>query len=131
MYEDKLKEAKKSYYNNIVEDLKESDVGKWYSKLKRMSCDEKAKNEAVYVENLVNFPMDIQAEKIADAFAKISNEYEPLEEKDVDISEASNEKPFPYITSFKIHKKIKKMKNKTSTVFGDIPWKIVKNNCQT
>ena len=128
VYKEKLREAKESYYEDIVEDLKESDVGKWYSKLKRMSCDEKAKNKAVFVESLANLPKEVQAEKIADAFAKVSNEYGRLNEKDVDINEASNEKPFPYITPFKIHKKIKKMKNKSSTVLGDIPWKIIKNN---
>ena len=86
-----------------------------------MFCDEKNRNENVYVESLANLPMEVQAERIADSFAKVSNEYEPLKEEDVDMSELKNKKPLPYITAYKIHKKIKKMKTKISTVIGDIP----------
>ena len=64
--------------------------------------------------------MEVQAERIADSFAKVSNEYEPLKEEDVDMSELKNKKSLPYITAYKINKKIKKMKTKISTVIGDI-----------
>ena len=93
-----------------------------------MSCDEKNRNENVYVESLANLPMDVKAERIADSFVKVSNEYEALKDEDVDINKATNTKPSPYITAYKIHKKIKKMKTKTSTILGDIPWKIIKSN---
>ena len=126
MYDNTIKEAKEKYYCDIVDDLKTSDVGKWYSKLKRMSSDDKSRSDKINVESLNNFSVDIQAEKIADSFAKVSNEYEPLKSEDVDISQASNSKPFPWITREKIQKKIQKMKSKTSTVIGDIPWKVIK-----
>ena len=32
----KCKEAKEKYYTNIVQDLKESNISQWYSKVKRM-----------------------------------------------------------------------------------------------
>ena len=71
MYNEKLTEAKEKYYNNIVKDLKTSDVGKWYSKLKRMSSDDQSKCDNVNVNSLIDFPQNIQAEKIADSFQKI------------------------------------------------------------
>ena len=121
-----MDEAKKNYYTNIVKDLKTSDIGKWYSKLKRMSCNDQTKLNEVNVTSLINMPADIQAEKIADSFAFISNEYQPLKTEDIDINQATNRKSVPWITPARINEKIWKMKTKTSTVINDIPWKIVK-----
>ena len=126
LFETKSEEAKSNYYTNIVEDLKTSNVGKWYSKLKRMSCNDQTKLNEVNVTSLINVPSDIQAEKIADSFASISNEYEPLKNEDIDINQATNRKPMLWITPDRINQKIQKMKTKTSTVINDIPWKIVK-----
>jgi hypothetical protein len=125
LFNQKSVEAMESYYTNIVEDLKTSNVGKWYSKLKRMSSDDRTKCDQVNVLSLNDLPHDDQAEKIADSFAQVSNEYEPLKSEDIDINQAKNSKPFPWITRKKICHKIRKMKAKTSTVIDDIPWKIV------
>ena len=127
IYQEKSDEAKENYYTNIVEDLKTSNVGKWYSKLKRMSTDDKTKCDKVNVLSLTDLPPNAQAEKIADSFAKVSNEYQPIKSEDIDVIQATNCKPLPWITLEKIRQKIKKMKSKTSTVIGDIPWKIVKD----
>ena len=126
VYRQKSDEAKENYYSNIVEDLKTSNVGKWYSKLKRMSCGHRSQCDKVNVQSLSNLAADTQAEKIADSFAFISNEYEPLKSEEIDVNQATNRKPFPWITPDQIHQKIKKMKSKTSTVINDIPWKIIK-----
>ena len=44
-FEEKFSEEKEKYYTNIVEDLKISQPGQWYSKLKRMSSHDQAKSE--------------------------------------------------------------------------------------
>ena len=126
VYRQKSDEAKESYYSNIVEDLKTSNVGKWYSKLKRMSCDDQSQSSKVNVLSLTDLASNIQAEKIADSFAQISNEYEPIKTEEIDVDQATNRKLFPWITPDQIFQKIKKMKSKTSTVINDIPWKIIK-----
>ena len=92
-----------------------------------MSTDDKTKCDKVNVLSLTDLPPNAQAEKIADSFAKVSNEYQPIKSEDIDFSQATNCKPLPWITLEKIRQKIKKMKSKTSTVIGDIPWKIVKD----
>ena len=92
-----------------------------------MSTDDKTKCDKVNVLSLTDLPPNAQAEKIADSFAKVSNEYQPIKSEDIDVSQATNCKPLPWITLEKIRQKIKKMKSKTSTVIGDIPWKIVKD----
>ena len=61
-----------------------------------------------------------QADVIADRFSEISNLYEPLNSDDVEDS-----KPLPLFEPYEIYEKIKKMKKKASTVFGDIPWKVI------
>ena len=38
---------KESYYKNMVEDLKVSNVGQWYSKVKRMSSIDPTSDEKV------------------------------------------------------------------------------------
>ena len=91
-----------------------------------MSCDNQTVSGQVYVESLSNLSTSTQAEKIADSFAKVSNEYLPLKSEDIDLNQAANVKPFPWITPSKIHQKIHKMKSKTATVIGDIPWKVIK-----
>ena len=84
-YEEKLREVKAKYYDDIVEDLTESDKGKGCSKLKKMSFDEKNMYENFYVESLANYSIDIQAEKIVDYFAKVSYGNEALNLYQLDL----------------------------------------------
>ena len=120
-----LSDAKAKYYSDIVDDLKESDVGKWYSKIKRMSCDEQENNNDVEVLNMIGVPVHIQTERIADSFARVSNEYKHLKTSDIDLNLATNTTSMPMITEEMIFQSIYKMKSKISTVAGDIPWKII------
>ena len=63
------------------------------------------------VKSMVDDPLIIQVEKIAESFARVSQEYEPLQKEDIDINEARNLKPVPWITSEKINGKIQKIKS--------------------
>ena len=75
-FKQRCTEEKANYYNSMVKDLKTSQPKQWYSKLKRMSSIDQTKNEDVLVENIASMSNKDQAEKIADEFAKVSNEYE-------------------------------------------------------
>ena len=116
---------KSKYYQNIVEDLKFSNPGQWYSKLKRMSSHDQAKSDEPVVLSIAELPNQIQAELIADEFSAVSNLYEPLRKDDI-IDERNEGRPFPNMTPYFVHQKIKQMKNGKSTVNGDIPIKIIK-----
>ena len=63
----------------MVKDLKQSKPGQWYSKLKRMSNHDQIKQQEINVQSFVGIPDIEQVELIADKFAKISQEYEPLD----------------------------------------------------
>ena len=116
---------KETYYENIVQDLKTSNPGKWYSKVKRMSNLDPTKEDKVLVEQLMGLPSSVQAELIADQFAAISNEYDPLNSDEIDIPNLSTSKACPLFEPFQVYQKIVKMKKKSSTVQGDIPWRII------
>ena len=88
-----------------------------------MSQIGQCKDENICVQELNDLPSQAQAECIADRFAEISNLYQPLNLEDVDIPDET--KPAPLFEPLHIHKKIKSMKKKTSTILGDIPWKII------
>ena len=50
------------------------------------------------MSSLRNLHPEAQAEKIADNFVKVSNQYEPLRSEDIDISQSSTSKSVPWIT---------------------------------
>ena len=124
-YLKKCVEEKEKYAANIVLDLKESNPSKWYSKLKRMSGQNKDKGE-VNVAELDGIYDKLQAEIIADHYAQVSNEYEPI--KTSDFEEYSDLSKFSPITldPEKIMKIIKKMNHKAATLDGDLPIRIIK-----
>ena len=70
-----------------------------------MSCNDQSESTEVNVTSLINDPINIQSEKIADNFASISNEYEPLKYEDFDINSAKNKSQVPWITPNRINKK--------------------------
>ena len=87
IYLEKCAEEKEKYYKNIVEDLKTSQPGMWYSKLKRMSSHNQAQSEMPTVQSFLGIPDQIQGEKIADQFSEISHLYEPLKTEDISLEE--------------------------------------------
>ena len=126
LLEEKCEEAKSNYYINIVSDLKSSNPGQWFSKLKRMSSHDQMKNEKVNVEELMNFSDSEQAEIIAENFTKVSNQYKPLKTEDIDLELASNQKPIPVLEEHQVYEFLKNIKTNTATVKDDIPAKIIK-----
>ena len=69
LFSDMADQLKEFYYKNMVEDLKTSNVGQWYSKIKRMSSIDPTQEDKVNVEEIMDLPSQQQAEKIADSFA--------------------------------------------------------------
>ena len=127
-YLEKCSMEKQKYYENIVADLKTSDPSKWYSKLKRMSGQDKDKSngDGINVAELDGIYDKLQGEIIADHYAQISNQFEPI--KSEDFAEYLDLSSFTPITvePEKVKKIISKMNHKAATVDGDIPAKLIK-----
>ena len=117
---------KAKYFENIVKDLKESNPGQWYSKLKRMSGQEIKRAENVLIPELEGKSDKSQAEIIADHYAEISNSFEPLNKEDFQefLTKNSSSLP-PTVEIGSVVQKIKSMNKKAATLEGDIPMKVI------
>ena len=76
-YLKKCSEEKQKYAERIVSDLKTSNPSKWYSKLKRMSGQDK-NDDTINVTELDGIYDKLQAEVIADHYAEVSNQFEAI-----------------------------------------------------
>ena len=124
-YDKKLKMAKQRYKRAKIDDVLTSSERQWYSKLKRLSQYDQEKHEPVKVEAIENFTDQIQAEIIAESFAKISNEYKPIDRKQIKISSYTPES-IPYFCPNQVEKKLEKIKANKASVPGDIPAIVIK-----
>lgn len=124
-YQKEVKDAKASYYQNIVKDSKNSKPNKWYSKLKRMGSYDQLKYEKVNVESISNLSNQEQAEAIADQFEEISKMYEPLRQSDLP-SIFPMDSPPPRVHPHEVCEFINDLNNTKSTQPGDLPIKLAK-----
>ena len=120
IFQKKLNSAKKNYYKKIVMDLKTSNPGQWFSKLKRMSNHDQNKFYEVICAEISELDDQSQSELIADYYERISNRYQPLKNEDIEMP-GIRESTTPYFTPNKVFHYLKKIKTKTSTVIDDIP----------
>ena len=124
-YKKEVNSAKKKYYKKIVKDLKTSKPSQWYSKLKRLCSYDQHKSDPVVVESIKHLTDKEQVEVIADKFAKVSQEYEPLKTEDIEVPEF-HESSIPSFKPCQVKSKLEKLKTNKSVPPNDIPTKIVK-----
>ena len=90
-----------------------------------MSSYDQLKSEQVNVENICDLTDKEQVEIIAENFAKISNEYDPVDPGQITL-DPSNDKPMPIIEPYEVFEYLKKIKTNTATVKDDVPAKLIK-----
>ena len=82
-YKSKVRASKRLYYKKSIH-LKESNPGQWYRQIKLLTkYDEK--EDKLKVESLKHLGDDAQAEAIAEKFASIANEFQPLDRQAIHI----------------------------------------------
>ena len=119
-YKKEVAKAKKRYYRDIIKDLKTSNVSQWFSKLKRLCSYDKIKTEPVVVDSIKHLDNQEQAEAITDKFAKVSQEYEPLQNSEIDIPDFDPEE-IPVFKQEDVQKHLEKVKLKKAVPPGDLP----------
>ena len=124
-----FQKAKKKYKRDIIDDLKYSKSGEWYSKLKRISRYDQGKSETLQVEEISQLSDQEQAERIADQLAEISNTYKEVELSDINIPHFKAE-DIPQFSAARVEKFILRLKSNKATPPGDIPVKIIKEFSQ-
>ena len=83
------------------------------------------KRDIPTVEELRDLPDQEQANLIADNFARIQNEYNPLKKEDISIP-AFNKSDIPVFPVATVWLALTKIKVNKSTVPGDFPAKLIK-----
>ena len=79
-----VKDQKENFYKDMIADLRQKNPSQWYSSLKRITGLDQ-RSETVQIEKISNLGDEEQAEKIAEYFSSIPNEYEPLNSSDIEI----------------------------------------------
>ena len=125
IYNDQLKLAKKSFYRRRIKNLRKVNPGKWYGELKKLTSYDQQRSEEIIVESIKDLTIPEQAEKIADKFAEVSNEYDKLKTEDIEFP-FFTEDDIPQFTEDQVKKVLREMNTRKSNVKGDIPAKIFK-----
>ena len=125
-FKKEAKLAKSNFYKKKVADLKLSKPGQWYSCLKKITSQDKQKNEQPNVEEIRHLPDLDQAEQIADQFARIQNEYEPLLKDDISVPKFE-ESDIPVFSPAQVWFALTKLNANKSTVTGDFQAKLSKH----
>ena len=98
---------------------------RWYRELKKLTSFDQHLSEEVIVEDIKHLSDIEQAEKIADKFSAVSQEYYKLEDGDVEIPQFE-ESEIPIIEEDEIREILEEINANKSNVTDDIPAKILK-----
>jgi hypothetical protein len=120
----KKRKAVKTFYSEFVHELKESDPSSWYKMAKCIGALDQMNGQDIAVEELEGLSNQESAEVIAEHFAKISNEYSPLNFKNLPCYLPA-ERP-SQVEEHDVCKRLQKLKNTRSTFEIDIPNKLGK-----
>ena len=125
IYRKELLSAKRAYYRKKIHSLRTSNSKSWYKNIKRL-VGEDASDVKIDVEDIRCLSGEEQCELIADKFAEVSNQYEPLQRGQVSFPIFSVS-DIPVISEGKVLGVLKDLDSSKSTRKSDIPAKILKH----
>ena len=134
-FEMKKKDAVQKYTDKIIEEVREGSKSSSYKALRKLGV-----RSGDIKDELFTIPAHIEealteeqsAERIADYFSNISQEYEPLSFDNLppniraSMLEAKGDPNIPILEPYEVYAKIMKAKKPNSVIQGDVPKKIVK-----
>ena len=123
-FKTEIKAAKNNFYKNKISDLKLAKPGQWYKWLKKLTSHDQ--HNQIDVDDLNHLKDADQAEKIAEAFSSIQNEYEPLKSEDISIP-SYEEKDIPVFHPSQVCFVFSRLETNKSTVPGDFPALLIKS----
>ena len=126
MFKKELKCAKANFYRNKVSDLKTKKPGQWYASLKRLNSYDQLKNDQPTVDEINHLSDQQQSEVIAEKFANIQNEYQPLKSEDISVP-PFEQKDIPQFHPAQVWYLLTKIQTNKATVSGDFPAKLIKH----
>jgi hypothetical protein len=117
----KKKQAVQDFNSKFVTELKRTKPGQFYGMCKKIGLGDQM-NQDVKVECLKGKTDKECAEAVADGFAFVSNQYEPLDRSKLPAYLPSF--PPPQVEEYQGYEKLKKLKNTKTTLPIDIPNKL-------
>ena len=96
----------------------------WAFKIEKNDSHDQVKSESVNVESICHMSDYEQMEIIADNFSKISNDYDPIDPKQIQL-DRGNQKPAPVFEAHEVFEYQTKIRTNTASVKDDIPEKII------
>ena len=109
----------KTFYSKFVSELKMTDPGKWYKMAKQIGAVDKISGGDIQVQSLANMNNAQCAQKVAEHFASISQEYRP-----VDINQLPCYLPAqlpPILDELEVFTCLSRLRKTRSTLPIDIP----------
>ena len=106
--------------------MKTKKPGQWYSSLKRLTSYDQLKNDQPTVDEINHLSDKQQSEIIAEKFATIQNEYEPLKSEDISVP-PFEQKDIPQFHPAQVWYLLTKIKTNKAIVSGDFPAKLTKH----
>ena len=125
LFKKEVKSGKANFYKKSVEELKQKKPGQWYSFLKKISLYDQMKNDQPMVDEISHLSDQQQAERIAEQFASIQNEYESIQKDDISIPHY-DETQVPQFSPSQVWFALSRQDASKATVPGDIPAKLNK-----
>ena len=118
------KKSVKMFYTKFVAELKITDPGRWYSMAKKIGALKETNNGDIKVESLSNLTNKESADKIVQHFAKVSNEYQPIDYTQLPYYLPAP--PPPQVEEYDVYNRFRGIKKTKSTLPIDIPDKLRK-----
>ena len=113
----------KTFYSDFVSELKLSDPGKWYTLAKKIGAvDQMTTRGDITVESLSGLSNMQSAKMIAEHFARISNQYSPIDYTQLPCFLPAL--PPPQVDEYEVYLRLKRIKKTKSVLPLDIPDKI-------
>ena len=119
MLKQEVKTAKAQFYKKTVADLKKKSPGQWYSALKRITSSDQ-RSDQINIEEINHLTDQEQAERIAEKFSLIQNEYQPLKNEDITVP-PFNASDVPQFHPAQVWQLLAQLKTNKATVPGDFP----------
>ena len=115
--------AVREHYKQFTDVMRLSDPSKFYKIAKQIGTGRK-EEENLRIECIEHLPPKQQVEEVAEAFAKVSQEYEPL--NPLLLPSFLPAPPPPQVNMLSVWKAVQNLKKTKSTLEGDLPEKLRK-----
>ena len=118
------RKAIKTFYSIFVTELKLTNPGKWYKMAKRIGAVDQMNGGDISVESLEHLDNKQCAQQIAEYYAKISNEFSPVNPLELPCYLPAQQPP--QVESYAVYERLRKLKKTRSTLPIDLPDKLRK-----